>query len=53
MSETAAAPVAAPVAAIGPLAGGEFRYPLRVFYEDTDAGGIVYYDQLWFKVTAK
>lgn len=32
-----------PVAAVGPLAGGEFRFPVRVFYEDTDAGGIVYH----------
>lgn len=34
---------AAPAAAVGPLAGGEFRFPVRVFYEDTDAGGIVYH----------
>jgi acyl-CoA thioester hydrolase len=27
----------------GRMAGGEHRYPLRIFYEDTDAGGIVYY----------
>jgi acyl-CoA thioester hydrolase len=27
----------------GKLAGGEHRYPVRVFYEDTDAGGIVYH----------
>lgn len=32
-----------PAAAEGPLAGGEFRFPVRVFYEDTDAGGIVYH----------
>jgi acyl-CoA thioester hydrolase len=25
------------------MAAGEHRYPLRVFYEDTDAGGIVYH----------
>ena len=25
------------------FAGGVFEYPLRVFYEDTDAAGIVYY----------
>lgn len=43
MAEQAAAPSAAPMAAVGPLAGGEFRYPVRVFYEDTDAGGIVYH----------
>ena len=30
-------------AAAGPLAGGEFRFPVRVYYEDTDAGGIVYH----------
>ena len=27
----------------GHLADGEHRYPLRIFYEDTDAGGIVYH----------
>jgi len=27
----------------GLMAAGEHRYPLRIFYEDTDAGGIVYY----------
>ncbi|MEQ8395426.1 tol-pal system-associated acyl-CoA thioesterase [Thalassobaculum sp.] len=32
-----------PAAATGPLAGGEFRLPVRVYYEDTDAGGIVYH----------
>ncbi len=26
----------------GPV-GGAHRYPLRVYYEDTDAGGVVYY----------
>ena len=30
-------------AATGPLAGGEFRLQVRVYYEDTDAGGIVYH----------
>jgi len=30
-------------AAVGPLAGGAFRFPIRVYYEDTDAGGIVYH----------
>ena len=25
------------------MTDGEHRYPLRIFYEDTDAGGIVYY----------
>jgi tol-pal system-associated acyl-CoA thioesterase len=24
-------------------AGGIFRWPVRVYYEDTDAGGVVYY----------
>ena len=32
-----------PSAAIGPLPNGEFRLPVRVYYEDTDAGGIVYH----------
>jgi len=32
-----------PAAAAGPLADGEFRFPVRVYYEDTDAGGIVYH----------
>ena len=27
----------------GRMADGVHRYPVRVFYEDTDAGGIVYY----------
>jgi len=27
----------------GRIEDGEHRYPLRIFYEDTDAGGIVYY----------
>ena len=27
----------------GRIADGEHRYPVRIFYEDTDAGGIVYY----------
>jgi acyl-CoA thioester hydrolase len=27
----------------GKVVDGEHRYPLRIFYEDTDAGGIVYY----------
>ena len=22
---------------------GEFRWPVRVYYEDTDTGGVVYY----------
>lgn len=30
-------------AAAGRLAGDVFIYPLRVYYEDTDAAGIVYY----------
>lgn len=32
----------APIA-FGRLADGEHVFPLRVYYEDTDAGGIVYY----------
>lgn len=27
----------------GRIVDGEHRYPLRIFYEDTDAGGIVYH----------
>lgn len=27
----------------GELKNGEFLFPVRVYYEDTDAGGIVYY----------
>ncbi len=27
----------------GELVDGEFLFPVRVYYEDTDAGGIVYY----------
>ena len=36
----AAAPTAPPC---GRFEGGEHVYPLRVYYEDTDASGIVYY----------
>ena len=44
MSSTAAArkPASEPAAA-GRLAGDVFIYSLRVYYEDTDAAGIVYY----------
>ncbi|NQW12255.1 MAG: tol-pal system-associated acyl-CoA thioesterase [Alphaproteobacteria bacterium] len=31
------------VPASGRLVAGEFRFPIRVYYEDTDAGGIVYH----------
>ena len=27
----------------GSIVEGEHRYPLRIFYEDTDAGGVVYH----------
>ena len=27
----------------GTIVDGEHRYPLRIFYEDTDAGGLVYH----------
>ena len=40
-SAAAAAPLG--VAAAGRVAGDVFIYPLRVYYEDTDAAGIVYY----------
>ena len=39
----AARPPASQNAAAGRLAGDVFIYPLRVYYEDTDAAGIVYY----------
>ena len=44
-SNTAAVarPPASQCAANGRLAGGVFIFPLRVYYEDTDAAGIVYY----------
>ena len=29
--------------AAGKISGKNFLYPIRVYYEDTDAGGIVYY----------
>ena len=29
--------------AAGKISGKKFLYPIRVYYEDTDAGGIVYY----------
>ena len=34
------------MSAAGPLGGGQakpFRFPVRVYYEDTDAAGVVYY----------
>ena len=34
---------AADILLSGRMADGEHRYPVRIFYEDTDAGGIVYY----------
>ena len=46
MSSNAAAsarPTASQSAAVGRLAGDVFIFPLRVYYEDTDAAGIVYY----------
>lgn len=35
----------------GLFAGGKFRYPLRVYFDDTDAGGIVYHANYlrWFE----
>lgn len=30
-------------AAVGEIRGGVFHLPVRVYYEDTDAGGVVYY----------
>lgn len=35
----------------GLFAGGKFHYPLRVYFEDTDAGGIVYHANYlrWFE----
>jgi acyl-CoA thioester hydrolase len=46
MSNRAATPAGRPAGRPGiggPFADGAFVYPLRVFYEDTDAAGIVYY----------
>ena len=40
---SAAAEVAAEQPTSGRIAGGAHRLPLRVYYEDTDAAGIVYY----------
>ena len=38
----------------GKLTDGEHRYPVRVFYEDTDAGGIVYHARyLYFAERAR
>jgi len=39
----AAGPPASQCAAAGRLAGDVFIFPLRVYYEDTDAAGIIYY----------
>lgn len=33
----------APLPHPGKFAGGLFQFPIRVYYEDTDAGGIVYH----------
>lgn len=40
-----------PAPVTGVIAGGMHRYPLRVFYEDTDAGGVVYHANYlrWFE----
>jgi len=42
-SADAALRPAAETAIAGRFAGGVFIFPLRVYYEDTDAAGIVYY----------
>ncbi len=34
---------AAPIAASGAWVGGAHVFPVRVYYEDTDAGGVVYH----------
>ena len=38
-------PVAGASAASSPGAGAEFSWPTRVYWEDTDAGGVVYHAQ--------
>ena len=41
---SAAAPIANRAASVGAHKTREtFRFPVRVYYEDTDAGGVVYY----------
>ena len=42
-SAGAASMIGATSDSVGYFAAGAFVYPLRVFYEDTDAAGIVYY----------
>ena len=34
---------ALPLRDAGPLLGAPFRHPVRVYWEDTDAGGVVFY----------
>ena len=48
---TVIAPSASPLPASGVLDGSVHRYALRVYYEDTDAGGIVYHANYlrWFE----
>ena len=41
-NDSFASDVAGP-ASIEPTAAAEFSWPVRVYYEDTDAGGVVYY----------
>lgn len=51
MAETFPAPVAGPEPACGSIRDGVHRYALRVFYDDTDAGGVVYHANYirWFE----
>ena len=32
-----------PIGSVPASSGGEFSWPVRVYFEDTDAGGVVYY----------
>lgn len=51
MAEASPQPATGPQPASGSIAGGVHRYALRVFYEDTDAGGVVYHANYirWFE----
>lgn len=51
MAEASSPPATGPRPASGSIRDGVHRYALRVFYEDTDAGGVVYHANYirWFE----
>ena len=38
------------IPALGQIENKIFAYPVRVYYEDTDAGGIVYYANYYYEL---